>query len=84
MFNIGTYLKGFSTHKLFDRNLFNDFRHMQNEELVKWNDDFMDILSKVVPFSDTWNNMADVQKAYFNSWLALNANILSSMDSFRK
>lgn len=80
MFNISNYVKGFLSHKLYDRNLFNDFRKMQKEELLKWNNDFMDILSKAVPFSDTWNGMIDVQKAYFNSWLALNAKILSNFE----
>lgn len=80
MFNISNYLKGFLNHKLFDRSLFNDFKMMNTEELLQWNSDFLEILTKSVPFSETWNKLIDVQKGYFNSWLALNTNLLSYLD----
>mgnify|MGYP001547512643 CR=1 FL=1 len=81
MLNPAKYLNGFFGHKLFDNSLFNDFKKMRMDELLKWNNDFVKILSKTVPFTDTWNNMIDVQKAYFNSWLALNANLLGNLDT---
>ncbi len=81
MFEPGKYLKGFFGHKLFDSSLYNDFYNMSMDELLKWNNDFVNVLSKTVPFTDTWNNMVDVQKAYFNSWLALNVHMLTDIDT---
>lgn len=81
MFNLANYLQGFLSHKLFDENLFKDFKMMSTEEIMKWNQDFLSILTKTAPFSDTWNDLIDVQKGYFNSWLALNASMLSNFDS---
>ncbi len=76
MFNVSGYMKEFFNHKLFDKNLFNDFKLMSADEVFKWNSDFLDILTKSVPFTESWNNLIDVQKGYFNSWLALNVNFI--------
>jgi len=84
MFNLSSYVEGFLNHKLFDRALFEDFRKMHTEELLKWNRDFVEILTKAVPFSKAWNELIDIQKAYFNSWLALNTNLLSDSNSKEK
>jgi hypothetical protein len=67
------YLSGFFNHKLFDLTLFNDFKNMNYNELFAWHKEFFGVLNNAVPFSQTWNGMVDIQKAYFNSWLALNS-----------
>ena len=70
---LGDYFSSFYKHKLFDLTLFNDFRSMNYEELFAWHKEFFGALNHAVPFSQTWEKMVDIQKAYFNSWLALNS-----------